>query len=305
MMYSLIKGNKVVTGMDLKKIGKYIQTKRKELGLTQAELAERLGMSNKSVSKWERGVCLPDVSIYMELCEILGVSLNEFIAGEDLSEDRIIEKSEENIVEITKNELIKRKKLKQFIVGLLILSSILVGIIGISIFRILFPETNYLEPMPNNSEEVMLAKTLYVTSHVCMYNYVVDDSFSKIECELITYNKGKLERQIVMDGTSLEGVTDGFIAVIHDYLDDEIKIIVNNEGTITATEIDIPQKIAELGTSTISREETVKIEKNKAFGLACIAYNDGLLHAIPVEELEKGVEYNDNDYTYLLTVTFS
>ena len=57
MMYSLIKGNKVVIGMDLKKIGKYIQTKRKELGLTQAELAERLGMSNKSVSKWERGVC--------------------------------------------------------------------------------------------------------------------------------------------------------------------------------------------------------------------------------------------------------
>ena len=102
-----------MTGMDLKKIGKYIQTKRKELGLTQAELAERLGMSNKSVSKWERGVCLPDVSIYMELCEILGVSLNEFIAGEDLSEDRIIEKSEENIVEVTKNELIKRKKLKR------------------------------------------------------------------------------------------------------------------------------------------------------------------------------------------------
>ena len=71
------------------------------------------------------------------------------------------------------------------------------------------------------------------------------------------------------------------------------------------SQINIPQKIAELGTSTIGREETAKIEKNKAFGLACIAYNDGALHAIPVEELEKGVEYNDNDYTYLLTVTFS
>lgn len=47
------------------KIGKYIAGKRKELGMTQAQVAEKLGMSDKSVSKWERGVCLPDVSVYM------------------------------------------------------------------------------------------------------------------------------------------------------------------------------------------------------------------------------------------------
>ena len=60
--------------MDLEKIGKYIETKRKALGITQVQLAERLGMNDKSVSKWERGICLPDVSVYMELCEILGIS---------------------------------------------------------------------------------------------------------------------------------------------------------------------------------------------------------------------------------------
>ena len=68
--------------MDTVKIGKYIAGKRKALGMTQAQVAEKLGMSNKSVSKWERGICLPDVSVYMALCEILGISLNEFIAGE-------------------------------------------------------------------------------------------------------------------------------------------------------------------------------------------------------------------------------
>ena len=57
--------------MDLIKIGKYIAEKRKALGLTQKQLAEQLGMSDKSVSKWERGICLPDVSVYMELCGIL------------------------------------------------------------------------------------------------------------------------------------------------------------------------------------------------------------------------------------------
>ena len=50
--------------MDLIKIGKYIAGKRKEVGLTQRQLADKLGMSDKSVSKWERGVCLPDVALY-------------------------------------------------------------------------------------------------------------------------------------------------------------------------------------------------------------------------------------------------
>ena len=60
--------------MDLVKIGSYIAEKRKKLGMTQKQLAEKLGKSDKSVSKWERGICLPDVSVYLELCEILGIS---------------------------------------------------------------------------------------------------------------------------------------------------------------------------------------------------------------------------------------
>ena len=65
--------------MDLIKIGKYISGKRKELGLTQKQLAEKLDKSDKSVSKWERGICLPDVSVYMELCSILNITINEFL----------------------------------------------------------------------------------------------------------------------------------------------------------------------------------------------------------------------------------
>ena len=116
--------------MDLKKIGQYIQMKRKDLGLTQAELAEKLGMSNKSVSKWERGVCLPDVSIYMELCEILGISLNEFIAGEDIEEDEIAQKSEENLVEVTKDGIRKRAKLKTIIITLCVIVTLIVSAMG-------------------------------------------------------------------------------------------------------------------------------------------------------------------------------
>ena len=79
--------------MDLVKIGQYIAGKRKNLGLTQKQLAEKLGMSDKSVSKWERGICLPDVSIYSDLCLLLGISINEFLAGEDIVRENIEKKS--------------------------------------------------------------------------------------------------------------------------------------------------------------------------------------------------------------------
>lgn len=66
--------------MDTAKIGRYIAEKRKRARLTQRQLADKLGKSDKSVSKWERGICLPDVSVYMELCEILEISVNEFFS---------------------------------------------------------------------------------------------------------------------------------------------------------------------------------------------------------------------------------
>ena len=98
--------------MDLVKIGKYIAGKRKALGMTQKQLAEKLNMSDKSVSKWERGICLPDVSVYMELCEILGISINEFLAGEDIDAENVEKKSEDNIIQVTKDSKKKQKNLK-------------------------------------------------------------------------------------------------------------------------------------------------------------------------------------------------
>ena len=98
--------------MDLIKIGKYIAFKRKEQGLTQKQLAEKLNMSDKSVSKWERGICLPDVSVYLELCKILDISINEFLAGEDIPKETIEQKAEENIIQITKDNKVSKENYK-------------------------------------------------------------------------------------------------------------------------------------------------------------------------------------------------
>lgn len=68
--------------MDLEKIGKLIATKRAEFGMTQSDLAEKLSISDRAVSKWERGLNLPEVSKMRELCSILDISLNELFSGE-------------------------------------------------------------------------------------------------------------------------------------------------------------------------------------------------------------------------------
>lgn len=94
--------------MDLIKIGKYIAFKRKEQGLTQKQLAEKLNMSDKSVSKWERGICLPDVSVYLELCKILGISINEFLAGEDILKKQLNKKQKKILFRLQK--IIKTNK---------------------------------------------------------------------------------------------------------------------------------------------------------------------------------------------------
>lgn len=75
--------------MDLEKIGMFIAKERKEKGLTQAELAEKLNVSDKAVSKWERGLCLMDMSLLSPLSEILDVSVNELLAGERIAKDNI------------------------------------------------------------------------------------------------------------------------------------------------------------------------------------------------------------------------
>ena len=88
--------------MDLVKIGRFIAECRKEKGLTQSQLAEMLNITDKAVSKWETGKGLPDVSIMIELCDILGINVNELLSGERLSEENYREKANENIVSMIK-----------------------------------------------------------------------------------------------------------------------------------------------------------------------------------------------------------
>lgn len=89
--------------MDNLKIGNLIAECRKQKKMTQKELADKLGVTDKSVSKWERGICLPDVSLYMELCNILEISLNEFFLGERIKDKEFKKKADENLLKAIEN----------------------------------------------------------------------------------------------------------------------------------------------------------------------------------------------------------
>ena len=96
--------------MDQIRTGKFIADARKEKGLTQRQLADRLMISDKTVSKWECGNGLPEVALMLPLCEILGVSVNELLSGERLSDSDYRKKTEDNMMDLMKEREQNKKK---------------------------------------------------------------------------------------------------------------------------------------------------------------------------------------------------
>ena len=135
--------------MDQLKVGKLIAKLRQERNLTQTELGEKLGVSYKAVSKWERGINMPDVSLFKPLCKILGISVNELVEGE------IVDKPNNN-------------KLKKII----IISSLLIVIISIILIykKILFPKIAIynIEVISDNQNE-LVNQILYTDNNIWYY----------------------------------------------------------------------------------------------------------------------------------------
>ena len=97
--------------MDQIKIGKFIASCRKEQGMTQAYLAEKLGISDRAVSKWETGKSMPDSGIMLELCELLSINVNELLSGEKIMTDTYDKKAEENLLAMRREVDEKNKQL--------------------------------------------------------------------------------------------------------------------------------------------------------------------------------------------------
>lgn len=298
--------------MDLTKIGKYIACKRKLCGLTQRQLAEKLGMSDKSVSKWECGICLPDVSIYTELCNILGISLNEFIAGEDIPEHNVVKKSEDNIIQVTVDGTLRRKKLRRIIAVLVCFAVLVTSVLGYIAYKSGVWQQNYVKPLQENSEEKKIAHLLSDVDGAFLYEYSVDKSYKEISLNLTVYNRGnKLseEREIIsvpFDGEVF--LREGMLAIIPDFENYNVKVIVADGNGKASTYFDILENVEErqyYARSSAEITDKVDIIENADQGLLALLYGKNKLSAGTIEDMQNGKVDARNDYVYYLSFEFS
>ena len=122
--------------LDQIKIGKFISECRKKNGLTQLQLAEKLGVTDRAVSKWENGRSIPDSSIMLDLCGILGITVNDLLSGEVVNMENYNKEMENKIIEMVKE---KEKNDK-----LLFRCEVLMGVVCISIMLALTTVASYV-----------------------------------------------------------------------------------------------------------------------------------------------------------------
>ena len=120
--------------MNQEKIGKFIAECRKKKNMTQQELAEKLGVSDRTVGNWENGRNMPDLSLFKPLCTELDVSINELLSGEKLTEQNYQEKLEENILDTIDYSNKKIVRYSKLIYLLLIIFGLFIVITAITIF---------------------------------------------------------------------------------------------------------------------------------------------------------------------------
>ncbi|MBQ2909823.1 MAG: helix-turn-helix transcriptional regulator [Bacilli bacterium] len=160
-------------------IGKFIAKLRKENKMTQQELADKLNVTDRAVSKWENGRGVPDISLLQSLSNIFNVSLNELLAGERL-EKNYIEKSEENLIKTIKekNKIQKENRILAFLIVFIIVDILL--IVGIIIGKRSYDKTRFINESPGD-----------LSIYLNLTGEIVDNLYDITEGENVLYPAGQ------------------------------------------------------------------------------------------------------------------
>ena len=125
--------------MDQVKIGKFIAERRKKEGLTQMQLAEKLGITDRAISKWETGRAMPDTSLMLDLCGILKITVNDLLSGEEISMENNSQNNEQLLLDMAKELEQKNKTIWTSMWAIMIVS--IIGLLGgITVAALLIPE---------------------------------------------------------------------------------------------------------------------------------------------------------------------
>ena len=160
--------------MDQIKIGKFIAECRKKSGLTQMQLAEKLNITDRAVSKWENGKAMPDSSIMLELCSILGITVNELLSGEVIKMEDYDKTAEEN--------LIKLKKEKEESDKVLLNLEIWVGLASVLLFMTMVFIASYCD-LSNNIRLLIMIPSFIFFFIICFLMLRIEQKAGYYECQ--------------------------------------------------------------------------------------------------------------------------
>lgn len=246
--------------MDPKKTGIIISDARKKLKMTQKDLADKLYISDKAVSKWERGLCFPDISVLIPLTEILNISLYDLLRGEKVNKKEV-EETIKNTINYSNGE-IKRKKKKYIIISSIIISIIVL----VSIISLIFVSKN------NDIRAIVDSDTIHTINYYSDYKTTLDNTNGeKLELIVMKLPLKWKERQFeVSDDTLKINYGVSYKDVVKAYNDENyVKEAMINNATVIFT--------------TISDVDSVEIR-----------YTD-YRYSISKEKLQKAYDVSDFD----------
>ena len=175
--------------MDQIKIGRFIAECRKKANLTQMQLAEKLGITDKAVSKWERGVAMPDTSIMLKLCDILCISVNELLSGEKINMENNNQKNEQLLLDMAK-ELEKKNKIIWSSMWTIMTVSIIGLIGGLAIIAFFVPEGPWML--------VAILALCVVFMIPCFYALKLEVSVGAYKCQNCGYEIVPTYKEVMM-----------------------------------------------------------------------------------------------------------
>ncbi len=272
--------------MNQELIGSFIQERRKGKSLTQVDLSEKLGVSDRTVSKWERGVCLPDISLFKPLCNELDISLNELFNGKKDTKDP----NEDGIVNYIKYQ----HKKNRFHILLSVLVSLVVIIFSILLIYFI---NNYnkikIYRVFGESENFSYTNAMLITSNMknIYYDGIIESSSDNINVNDITYMTLKCDDKIIEGGNYilngiiseeygyneyfseeiLEKMDKWYIEITYKLNDKEtterINLTFENEMNNNNFINNKKQSISDNNNSKINYDEFVKIRENETENL--------------------------------------
>ena len=250
------------------------------------------------------------MALYAELCQILGISINEFFAGEDIAKEDLMQKSEENIIGVAKESKQKQKRLRSMLCLVLAVSVLVLSAGGIILYRSNGPQ-NVIAPVDQESVEMKTVELLSGVDGAFMYQYVTTDSYASLKIFVSEYRSGKLiqKEPVLLGYEEIGSPKHGTVLIVPDFDHFAVKIIMADDASKFSTEIPILEGVedrAYYGRSASKITRKTDIIYNEEQPLVALVYGKNQVRSIDLHDVTNGISeaLAENDYVYYFSFEF-